>query len=78
MKLTDFSKDQLQWMLNKAYEGITDINNFIVTVHQHEMERVMEEEIENRITKREELVEIMAQVKKAIGDKAVSEMINSN
>lgn len=70
-KLSDFSNDQLQWMLNKACESIIDINYYLEKVEATDMENLMSEEIDKKIVQHSELVDICQKVKEEIGDRAV-------
>lgn len=78
MKLSEFSKDQLQWILTVACAEILDINFYIESVQKNGMVSLLEDEVDKRRLHRAELVEIVTQVKKAIGDIAIREVTNSN
>jgi hypothetical protein len=78
IKLNEFSKDQLQWMLNKATQDMVDISKWQEAVEQYQMVDLMKDMAAEKSKKFNDLKEICVQVLTAMGDVAVRETIASN
>jgi hypothetical protein len=78
IKLNEFSKDQLQWMLNKATQDMVDISKWQEAVEQYQMVDLMKDMAAEKSNKFNDLKEICVQVLTAMGDVAVRETIASN
>jgi hypothetical protein len=78
VKLNEFSKDQLQWMLNKATQDMVDITNYIEGVETYNLQALLAETVAEKMKQFDSLQQICTQVLTAIGDVAIRETIISN
>jgi hypothetical protein len=78
VNLNEFSKDQLQWMLNRATMDIFEIDKWKESVQRWDLEVTMHDLWKQKNKEEKFLREIMVQVLNAMGDIAVRENIASN
>ena len=78
VNLNEFSKDQLQWMLNKATMDLFDIDKWKESVQRWDLEVTMHDLWKQKVKEEKFLRDIIVQVLNAMGDIAVRESIASN
>lgn len=78
INLNEFSKDQLQWMLNKATMDLFDIDKWKESVQRWDLEVTMHDLWKQKVKEEKFLREVIVQVLNAMGDIAVRESIASN
>lgn len=78
VNLNEFSKDQLQWMLNKATMDLFDIDKWKESVQRWDLEVTMHDLWKQKVKEEKFLREVIVQVLNAMGDIAVRESIASN
>lgn len=76
--LNEFSKEQLQWMLNKATDDIIAIGNWRGMVESYALENTLTELWKQKKKQLKFLEEITCQVLNAMNDQAEREKVNSN
>lgn len=78
VNLNEFSKDQLQWMLNRATMDLFDIDKWKESVQRWDLEVTMHDLWKQKVKEEKFLREVIVQVLNAMGDIAVRESIASN
>ena len=78
INLNEFSKDQLQWMLNKATMDLFDIDKWKESVQRWDLEVTMHDLWKQKVKEEKFLREVIVQVLNAMGDIGVRESIASN
>lgn len=76
--LNEFSKDQLQWMLNKATDDIVAIGNWKEMVESYGLENTLTELWKQKKKQLKFLEEITCQVLNAMNDQAERERVMNN
>lgn len=78
INLNEFSKDQLQWMLNKATMDLFDIDKWKESVQRWDLEVTMHDLWKQKVKEEKFLREVIVQVLNAMGDIAVRENVMNN
>lgn len=78
VNLNEFSKDQLQWMLNKATMDLFDIDKWKESVQRWDLEVTMHDLWKQKVKEEKFLREVIVQVLNAMGDIAVRENVMNN
>jgi hypothetical protein len=78
VKLNEFSKDQLQWMLNKATWEMSEITVYIENVEKYGLKNVLKDVIVEKKKLFEDLSVIAGQVIDALCDVTFTERVANN